>query len=389
MSVIELTSAAAQEKDAIGGDDHLVEFYETETFLVDTVCGFLAPTVRDGGAAIIVATPAHSGAFEKALADAGVEVDAAVREGRYVVFDAAELLSRFMVDGEPEATRFRETITTVIGSVSQGGRRVRVYGEMVALLLDDGDVASALALENLWNDLAETNPFALLCAYPMRAFEEEASAAAFKRICEQHTTVIPSEGYSLLADPVERSRAVAQLQQKTAALQPEVVRLREQQEVLAKLAYVDALTGLGNRRAFDRHLEREWALAVRDGIDSFVVVADLDGFKQLNDSCGHAAGDEVLRQFAEALRSAARSTDILARIGGDEFGVLLTRCDQRTPHLFKARLRRALVGLARPGQAQIRASIGHASLRQSTSSGTALNRADLAMLARKRSSYAW
>ena len=92
---------------------------------------------------------------------------------------------------------------------------------------------------------------------------------------------------------------VARLQQENTALQAEMLRLKVQHEVLAELAYVDSLTGLANRRAFDLHLEREWALTLRDGIDSYVVVADLDRFKALNDACGHAAGDQVLRQFAD------------------------------------------------------------------------------------------
>jgi diguanylate cyclase (GGDEF)-like protein len=366
---------------------HLVEFYETESFLVDTVSGFLLPALRDGDAAIVVATAEHRDAFEAALEEAGIDVQAAVREGRYLGFDARDVLSRFMAGDAPDPTLFARVIGGVMDEAARGGRNLRVYGEMVALLWDDGDIASALALEDLWNELSDVRSFELLCAYPMRAFEDPGCAAAFQRVCEQHSTVIPAEGYSLLADDGERARAVARLQQETAALQAEVVRLREQHEVLAELAYVDALTGLGNRRAFDLHLEREWALTLRDGIDSFVVVADLDRFKQLNDSCGHAAGDFVLRQFAGALRAAARSTDILARIGGDEFGILLMRCDERAAHSFMARLREAMAETPWPALAQIGASVGHASLQQSTSAAKALERADLAMFARKHSSY--
>jgi len=370
------------------GHDHLVEFYETQAFLVHTVCGFLAPSLDDGDTAIVIATPAHRAAFESALDEAGIDVQAAVREGRYVALDARDVLARFMVGGSPDPTRFALTINAAMDLASYGGRKIRAYGEMVALLWDDGDIASALALEDLWNDLGDRRAFELLCAYPMSAFEDPDSAAAFHRVCEQHTSVIPSESYSLLTDESERARVVARLQQETAALHAEVLRLREQREVLAELAYVDALTGLGNRRAFDVHLQREWALTLRDNIDSFLVVADLDGFKALNDSCGHAAGDLVLRQFAGALRVASRSTDILARIGGDEFGVLLIRCDERAAHSFKARLREAMDATPWPALAPIDASLGHASLLESTSPAKALERADLAMFARKRSSYA-
>ncbi|HEV7804187.1 MAG TPA: diguanylate cyclase [Solirubrobacteraceae bacterium] len=370
------------------GHDHAVEFYETEAFLVDTVSGFLVPALRDGDAAIVVATADHRRAFERALEDAGIDVAAAVRDGRFLVFDARAVLARFMRDGAPDATLFRGAIGDVMERASQGGRALRVYGEMVALLWDDGDTAAALALEDLWNDLAHVRAFSLLCAYPMRSFDDEASAAAFARICEQHTTVIPSETITLVVDPAARSRAVARLQQETAALHAEVLRLRAKQEVLAEMAYVDSLTELGNRRAFDLHLEREWALTLRDGIDSFVVVADLDRFKRLNDACGHAAGDHVLREFARALRIAARSTDIVARIGGDEFGVLLVRCDERAAHSFIVRLRGAMAERDWPLGASIHASLGHASLQESTTPAKALDRADAAMYARKRSSYA-
>jgi len=370
------------------GHGHLVEFYETEAFLVDTVCRFLVPTLSEGDSAIVVATAAHRAEFERALDNAGIDVQAAVRDGRYVALEARDVLARLMVGGAPDARLFEQTVGAVMDGASAGGRRMRVYGEMVALLSDDGDFASALALEDLWNDLGELREFELLCAYPMRAFDDPSSAEAFTRICDQHTEVIPTEGYSLLPGEAERGRAVARLQQENASMRAEVERLRAQHEILAELAYVDALSGLGNRRAFDLHLEREWALTLRDGIDSFVVVADLDRFKQLNDRRGHAAGDEVLRQFSGALRVAARSTDILARIGGDEFAVLLIRCDERAAHSYVARLREAMAEPCWPALAQVGTSVGHASLQESTSAAKALERADLAMFARKRASGA-
>ena len=374
-------------RSAACGHDHLVSLDETDEILVDTVANFVLSSLRDGDAAIVVATAAHRREFDSALKQGGVDIAPAAREDRCIALDAGDVLSRFMVDGHPNARLFTQTIGAVMDCASAGGRTMRVYGEMVALLWDGGDVASALALEDLWNDLAGVREFALLCAYPMHSFDEEGSAAAFERICDQHTNVISSDAYSLLPDAAQQSRAIARMQQENVALQAEVLRLKVQQEVLAELAYVDSLTGLGNRRAFDVHLEREWALTQRDGIDSYVVVADLDRLKLLNDTHGHAADDQVLRQFARALREAARSTDIVARIGGDEFGVLLVRCDERAAHSFMARLREAMGERNWGAVKQVNVSLGHASLHESTSPAKALDRADSAMYARKRSSY--
>ena len=122
-----------------------------------------------------------------------------------------------------------------------GSRRVRVYGEMVALLWAAGETAAAIALEGFWNDLAETHEFALLCAYPMSAFKDAAGAAAFEHVCATHATVIPSESYSLLDGADEKRREVARLQQENAALRAEARRARAEQANNAARRHLDEL----------------------------------------------------------------------------------------------------------------------------------------------------
>jgi diguanylate cyclase (GGDEF)-like protein len=358
------------------GHDHLVEFYETEAFLTVTVCGFLAPALRAGDAAIVVATSAHRRAFAEALTQDGIDVVAAVGEGRLVVLDASELLVRFMVDGRPDPERFRDAVIEILDRASGGGKRqVRIYGEMVALLWARGDAGSTLALEDLWNDLAKIRRFVLLCAYPMRAFDRVDSGPAFKRICEQHQLVIPGESYSLLTDPAERASAVAQLQQQRAALHDELLRLRAERVAIVELAYVDILTGLGNRRSFDLHLEREWALTLRDGIDSYVVVAQLDGVG----ASGALPDDDVLLEFADALRAAARRSDVIARVSATSFAVLLLRCDERAAPAFMTRLREAIAERTWPVPGQISVRMGPSSLHAAMTAAAALEHAELAM----------
>lgn len=179
---------------------------------------------------------------------------------------------------------------------------------------------------------------------------------------------------SLLDDPTVRGLVVSG---------HDITRLRQAREALAELAHMDSLTGLPNRRAFDDALAREWTIANRDGIDSFVLVFDLDGFKQLNDRFGHAVGDQALRQVAAALRSCVRHTDVVGRLGGDEFGVILVGCPEHVMERFEQTLRNRLDVHLAELPAAVDFSIGHASLRSIDDAATVLHRADMMMLSRK------
>jgi diguanylate cyclase (GGDEF)-like protein len=101
--------------------------------------------------------------------------------------------------------------------------------------------------------------------------------------------------------------------------------LERQQEVLERMAYFDSLTGLPNRRAFNDDLRRLIAGAVRGQGNIALLSIDLDGFKSINDTFGHDAGDLVLAEVAQRLRALVRATDVVSRLGGDEFGVILAQ----------------------------------------------------------------
>jgi DNA-binding NarL/FixJ family response regulator/PAS domain-containing protein len=189
------------------GHEHLVAFYEAQEFLVETFRTFALAGLRDGQALVVVATAAHRDAFLTALSSE-IDMAAIVAEGRYVVLDAAELLVQFMADDGPDQRAFREIVGAVIERTAADGRGVRIYGEMVALLCEAGDFEWAAALEDQWNDLASDHEFALLCAYPTFAFEDAATADAFARIRDLHTTVIPGGAHAskpTLLDRVERA----------------------------------------------------------------------------------------------------------------------------------------------------------------------------------------
>jgi hypothetical protein len=116
----------------------------------------------------------------------GLNLDAAKASRQYQSFDAAETLSRFMVDGSPDRTLFENTIVPLI---SESGRRVRIYGEMVALLWTDDNRAAALQLEEMWNDLQKRYSFSLLCGYPINSLGKDIGGP-LQLICSNHSGLV-------------------------------------------------------------------------------------------------------------------------------------------------------------------------------------------------------
>lgn len=106
----------------------------------------------------------------------------------------------------------------------------------------------------------------------------------------------------------------------------ELVRLQAANEALRFQASTDPLTGVANRRNFDQALNSAWKLAERGSMSSYVVVSDLDRFKELNDEFGHMIGDLALIALADSLEHSARESDLVGRLGGDEFAVILRGC---------------------------------------------------------------
>ena len=150
----------------------------------------------------------------------------------------------------------------------------------------------------------------------------------------------------------------------------------------------DGLTGLANRRQCDQALVAEIARVDRFGGSLGVVVADLDGFKSLNDTFGHAAGDCVLREFAEVLRGCLRASDLAGRWGGEEFLLLLHETDLDGAMLLAERARAALERrtiLAPDGTPlRVTASFGVSELGPGADTAAALAAADAALYAAKR-----
>jgi diguanylate cyclase (GGDEF)-like protein len=134
----------------------------------------------------------------------------------------------------------------------------------------------------------------------------------------------PERTKSVEAERAQQER-LAELERRLEALEVENRELRERNNTLEKLAYEDPLTGLVNRRGLEQALTRISAEAKREGVepDYTLLGIDLDGFKGINDTLGHPVGDEALERIANELRHAVREVDTIARVGGDEFMIVL------------------------------------------------------------------
>jgi hypothetical protein len=169
---------------------HAVQFYGNDQSLFSTVGGFIGEGLVAGQPAIVIATPSHTAAILNELARRLIDVQQAKRIGDLVCLDAEESLATFMAGNMPDAGAFRRNVGDVIDQALAGRARtpVRAYGEMVDVLWKRGCAEAAIKLEILWNELAASHAFQLLCGYSMGNFFKQAEY--YERICEQHTHVV-------------------------------------------------------------------------------------------------------------------------------------------------------------------------------------------------------
>ncbi|HLH89245.1 MAG TPA: GGDEF domain-containing protein [Xanthobacteraceae bacterium] len=182
------------------------------------------------------------------------------------------------------------------------------------------------------------------------------------------------------ADPVRLAAEVARLEAELAAMRARIAELEARAES-------DPLTGIFNRRGFERELRRAAAHVRRYGGNAALIYLDLDGFKPVNDRHGHAAGDAVLKAVAGALAGSVRASDTVARLGGDEFAVLLWNLTAEAARSKADAIEHTIAGTTVPWGGQplaVGATAGFAVLTADSDVMELVARADAAMYARKR-----
>lgn len=166
--------------------DHTVQIYEDDGAFLDALEGFVAAGIRQGDAIILIATPAHLEGLEHRLEASGFDVAAAIVRDQYIVLDAKRALSKFMVDGWPDEVLFEEFVDGLLARAKGNHRKVRAFGEMVALMWAEGQCGATVRLAHLWSRLIERESFSLFCAYPKTGFTEDANDA-IAQVCAAHS----------------------------------------------------------------------------------------------------------------------------------------------------------------------------------------------------------
>ena len=179
------------------------------------------------------------------------------------------------------------------------------------------------------------------------------------------------------------NRALAKAQRGAARLRRMLTAAEARIAELEKLAGEDALTGILNRRGFERELGRALAFSSRYGKDAALVFVDLDDFKLINDAHGHLAGDATLKAVADTLLANVRRSDIVARIGGDEFVVVLWGASLANAAMKAESLRGLIEALRPPGAGAVAISVGVTGFRHEDDALSLIARADAAMYADK------
>jgi signal transduction histidine kinase len=297
---------------------HTVQFYRDDSFLLDELGRFIGSALEAGDAGIVIARRYHRNGIEQRLALRGLDISSAIAQGRYVPLDAAETLSKFMHEGFPDEDCFEEIIGELIARASAAAegncRRVVAFGEMVALLWEDGKSDAAIRLEQLWSHLAQTHSFSLRCAYPMTSFHREEHEEVFLKICAEHSGVIPSDGYTVLASNEERLRKIAHLQLRDGVFKALQTTKRQLMKEIAEKSEMErklqdserSLRELSGRilRMQDeerRHLGRE----LHDSVGQYLAVLKM-GLELLKSEVG-SIGAGVDQQLADCLGLAEQS----------------------------------------------------------------------------------
>ncbi len=188
-----------------GAESHGVQVYGDASDLAESVAAYLVAGFERDEPGVLVATPEHLSLFAEQLGSRGWGLTGVERDGLLVVADAESTLGAIVADDRPVPELFDEVVGGLLDRAQHGqpGRPVRVFGEMVDLLCRRDQEDAADELEQLWNALAKTRRFSLLCGYRLDVFDPHAQSETLPHICREHSHVLPARNYPRFARAVD------------------------------------------------------------------------------------------------------------------------------------------------------------------------------------------
>ena len=172
---------------------HEAGFYSDDASLLDGFTQFIGAALKAGKAVMVVATESHRDSLLPRLQAHGVDISAAVEQGRYISLDAAETLSTFMIGDQPDPARFLKGMGGLVTAAAQAAKGVYPHiaacGECAPLLWAQGNAEAAIRVEQLWNEIARTYGVETLCGYSSGSFHAVHDNHIFQRICGEHSAV--------------------------------------------------------------------------------------------------------------------------------------------------------------------------------------------------------
>jgi DNA-binding NarL/FixJ family response regulator len=172
---------------------HEAGFYSDDRFVLDDLTQFIGAALKVGNAAIVVATKSRRDSLLPRLQAYGLDVGAAIEQGRYVALDTADVLPTFMLRGMPDSVLFLKLLGDLIGTAAKAAKgeqaRVAIFGEMCHLLWAQGNAEAAIQVEKLGNQLVKTYDVDILCGYSLSSVQGGMDSRVFERICAEHSAV--------------------------------------------------------------------------------------------------------------------------------------------------------------------------------------------------------
>ena len=173
----------------IATNDHIVQVYEEDNIMIGSMADFVIGGINSDECSVVFLTSDHLAALDKKLIEKGFSPEALISDKLYFPYNAEETLEKFLVDNWPDTPLLYLTISELLSSATETGRRMRAAGEMVSLLRERELIEATIQLEKLWKEIYEKDPFCIFCVYPRRIFDGDIYDSELN-ICCQHTKII-------------------------------------------------------------------------------------------------------------------------------------------------------------------------------------------------------